>query len=112
VPRSAYLEATYAGPDAKAVPAAVPSVDAPLAAPAGTTPFLPVASPQPLAPPTAPGPLHGRARFSKNRRAFQRGFFAGNLLITLEKTGNREISHKNSDGGEARVENNLDKSSA
>ena len=48
------LEATYAGPDTKAVPTAVPSVDAPLAAPAGMIPFLPVASPQPLAPPTAP----------------------------------------------------------
>ena len=48
------LEATYAGPDTKAVPTAIPSVDAPLAAPAGTTPLLPVASPQPLAPPTAP----------------------------------------------------------
>ncbi len=53
-----------------------------------------------------------RARFSKTGVLFKRGFFAGNLLITLEKTGNREISHKNSDGGEARVENNLDKSSA
>ena len=48
------LEATYAGPDTKAVPTAVPSVDAPLAAPAGMIPFLPVASPQPLAPPSAP----------------------------------------------------------
>ena len=48
------LEATYAGPDAKAVPAAVPGVDAPPAAPAGATPFLPVASPQPVAPPSAP----------------------------------------------------------
>jgi len=36
------LEATYAGPDAKAVPAAVPGVDAPPAAPAGATPFLTV----------------------------------------------------------------------
>ena len=48
------LEATYAGPDAKAVPAAVPGVDAPPAAPAGATPFLPAVSPQPVAPPSAP----------------------------------------------------------
>ena len=48
------LEATYAGPDAKAVPAAVPGVDAPPAAPAGATPFLAVGSPQPVAPPSAP----------------------------------------------------------
>jgi RNA polymerase primary sigma factor len=48
------LEATYAGPDAKAVPAAVPGVDAPPAAPAGATPFLTVVSPQPVAPPSAP----------------------------------------------------------
>ena len=48
------LEATYAGPDAKAVPAAVPGVDAPPAAPAGATPFLRVVSPQPVAPPSAP----------------------------------------------------------
>ena len=48
------LEATYAGPDAKAVPAAVPGVDAPPAAPARATPFLPVVSPQPVAPPSAP----------------------------------------------------------
>ena len=47
------LEATYAGPDAKAVPAAVPGVDAPPAAPAGATPFLTVVSPQPVAPPSA-----------------------------------------------------------
>ena len=61
------LEATYAGPDAKAVPAAVPSVDAPPAAPAGATPFLTVVSPQPVAPPSAapaptpfkPKPLNG-----------------------------------------------------
>jgi RNA polymerase primary sigma factor len=48
------LEATYAGPDAKAVPAAVPGADAPPAAPARAPPFLPVVSPQPVAPPSAP----------------------------------------------------------
>jgi RNA polymerase primary sigma factor len=48
------LEATYAGPDAKAVPAAVPGVDARPAAPATAPPFLPVVSPQPVAPPSAP----------------------------------------------------------
>ena len=48
------LEATYAGPDAKAVPAAAPGVDAPPAAPARAPPVLPVASPQPMAPPSAP----------------------------------------------------------
>ena len=48
------LEATYAGPDAKAVPAAVSGVDAPPAAPTGATPFLPAVSPQPAAPPSAP----------------------------------------------------------
>ena len=48
------LEATYAGPDAKPVPAAVPGVDAPAAAPARAPPFLPVVSPQPVAPPSAP----------------------------------------------------------
>src|SRR5208282_5984351 len=48
------LEATYAGPDAKAVPAAVPGVDAPPAAPARAPPFLLVVSPQPVAPPSAP----------------------------------------------------------
>src|SRR5260370_35242534 len=48
------LEATYAGPDAKAVPAAMPGVDAPPAAPARAPPFLPVVSPQPVAPPSAP----------------------------------------------------------
>ena len=52
------LEATYAGPDAKAVaapvPAAVPGVDAPPAVPARAPPFLPVVSPQPVAPPSAP----------------------------------------------------------
>ena len=48
------LEATYAGPDAKAVPAAVPGVDAPPAAPARAPPFLPVVPPQPVAPPSAP----------------------------------------------------------
>ena len=61
------LEAAYASPDAKAVPAAVPGVDAPPAAPAGATPFLTVVSPQPVAPPSAapaptpfkPKPLNG-----------------------------------------------------
>ena len=48
------LEATYAGPGAKAVPAAVPGIDAPPAPPARATPFLPVVSPQPVAPPSAP----------------------------------------------------------
>jgi RNA polymerase primary sigma factor len=48
------LEATYAGPDAKAVPTAVPGVDVPPAAPARAPPFLPVVSPQPVAPPSAP----------------------------------------------------------
>ena len=48
------LEATYAGPDAKAVPAAVPGVYAPAAAPARAPPVLPVVSPQPMAPPSAP----------------------------------------------------------
>src|SRR5208282_4099522 len=48
------LEATYAGPDAKAVPAAVPGVDERPAAPAGAPPILPVVSPQPVAPPSAP----------------------------------------------------------
>jgi RNA polymerase primary sigma factor len=48
------LEATYAGPDAKAVPAAVPGVDAPPAAPARAPPFLLVVSPPPVAPPSAP----------------------------------------------------------
>ena len=40
------LEATYAGPDAKAVPAAVPGVDVPSAAPARAPPFLLVVPPQ------------------------------------------------------------------
>ena len=58
------LEATYARPDAKAVPAAVPCVDAPPAAPARAPPFLPVVSPQPVAPPSAPRPprRHRRGR--------------------------------------------------
>ena len=47
------LEATYAGPDAKAVPAAVPGVDAPPAAPAGATPLVVAISP-PAAAPAAP----------------------------------------------------------
>src|SRR5229473_2624271 len=46
------LEATYAGPDAKAVPG-VPGVVAPPAAPADATPFLQVVPPQPAAPPSA-----------------------------------------------------------
>jgi RNA polymerase primary sigma factor len=48
------LEATYAGPDAKAVSAVVPGVDTPTAAPARAPPFLLVVSPQPVAPPSAP----------------------------------------------------------
>jgi RNA polymerase primary sigma factor len=48
------LETTYAGPDAKAVPAGVPGVVAPPAAPAGATPFPQVVPPQPAAPPSAP----------------------------------------------------------
>jgi RNA polymerase primary sigma factor len=48
------LEATHAGPDAKALPAAVPDVHAPPAAPARAPPFLSVVSPQPVAPPSAP----------------------------------------------------------
>ena len=48
------LEATYAGPDAKAVPAAVPGVDVPPAAPARAPPFLPVVPPQPVASPSTP----------------------------------------------------------
>src|SRR5580693_8639899 len=48
------LEATYAGPDAKAVPAAVPGVDVPPAAPMRAPPFLPVVPPQPVASPSTP----------------------------------------------------------
>jgi RNA polymerase primary sigma factor len=48
------LEATYAGPDAKAVPAAVPGVDVPPAAPTRAPPFLLVVPPQPVASPSAP----------------------------------------------------------
>ena len=48
------LEATYAGPDAKAVPAAVPGGDAPSTAPASAPPFLWVVPPQPVASPSAP----------------------------------------------------------
>ncbi len=48
------LEATYAGPDAKAVPAAVPGVDATPAVPAGATPFLRVVPAPPAALPSAP----------------------------------------------------------
>ena len=44
------LEATYAGPDAKSVPAAVPDVDAPPAAPASATPFVVAGAPPPSAP--------------------------------------------------------------
>jgi RNA polymerase primary sigma factor len=55
------LEATYAGPDAKAVPAAVPGVDVPSAAPARVPPFLLVVPPQRVAAspsaPTAPTPF-------------------------------------------------------
>jgi RNA polymerase primary sigma factor len=48
------LEATYAGPDAKAVPAAVPGVDAPPAAPTRAPPFPLVVPPQPVASPSTP----------------------------------------------------------
>ena len=48
------LEATYAGPDANAVPAAVPGGDAPSTAPASAPPFLGVVPPQPVASPSAP----------------------------------------------------------
>jgi len=48
------LEATYSGPDAKAVPAAVPGGDASSTAPASAPPSLRVVPPQPVAPPTAP----------------------------------------------------------
>jgi RNA polymerase primary sigma factor len=48
------LEATHAGPDAKAVPAAVPGGDGPSTAPASAPPFLRVVPPQPVAPPSAP----------------------------------------------------------
>jgi RNA polymerase primary sigma factor len=51
------LEAMYAGPDAKLVPAAAPSVDTPSTAPASAPPLLWVGLPQPLAPPSAP-PAH------------------------------------------------------
>jgi RNA polymerase primary sigma factor len=54
------LEATYAGPDAKAVPAAVPGVDVPPAAPTRAPPFLLVVPPQPVASlstPPAPTPF-------------------------------------------------------
>ncbi len=48
------LEATYAGPDAKAVPAAVPGVDAPPAVPTRAPPFPLVVPPQPVASPSTP----------------------------------------------------------
>ena len=48
------LEATYAGPDAKAVPAAVPGVEVPPAAPTRAPPFLLVVPPQPVASPSTP----------------------------------------------------------
>ena len=48
------LEATYAGPDANAVPAAVPGGDAPSTVPTSAPPFLSVVPPQPVAPPSAP----------------------------------------------------------
>ena len=48
------LEATYAGPDAKAVPAAVPGVDVSPAAPTRAPPFLLVVPPQPVASPSTP----------------------------------------------------------
>jgi RNA polymerase primary sigma factor len=47
------LDATYAGPGAKAVPAGVPGVVAPPAASASRTPFLRVAPQQPDVPPSA-----------------------------------------------------------
>ena len=50
------LEATYAGPDTNAVPAAVPGGDAPSTVPASAPPFLSVVPPQPVAPPSAPPP--------------------------------------------------------
>src|SRR2546426_6989708 len=48
------LEATYAGPDAKAVPGGVAGGVAPPAVPAGAPPFLQVVPSQPTAPPSAP----------------------------------------------------------
>jgi RNA polymerase primary sigma factor len=48
------LEAAYAGPDAKAVPAAVPGGDASSTAPASAPPSLRAVPPQPVAPPSAP----------------------------------------------------------
>ena len=48
------LEATYSGPDAKTVPAAVPGGDASSTAPASAPPSLRVVPPQPVAPPSAP----------------------------------------------------------
>ena len=51
------LEAMYAGPDAKLVPAAARSVDTPSTAPASAPPLLWVVLPQPLAPPSA-SPAH------------------------------------------------------
>ena len=48
------FEATYAGPDANAVPAAVPGGDAPPTMPMSAPPFLSVVPPQPVAPPSAP----------------------------------------------------------
>ena len=50
------LEATYAGPDAKAVPAAVPGGDAPSTVPTSAPPFLSVVPPQPVTLPSAPPP--------------------------------------------------------
>ena len=50
------LEATYAGPDANAVPAAVPGGDAPSAVPTSAPPFLSVVPQQPVVPPSAPPP--------------------------------------------------------
>src|SRR5438270_9363636 len=47
------LEATYAGPDAKAVPAGAPGVVA-AAAPTDVTPFMQVVPPQPASPPPVP----------------------------------------------------------
>jgi len=50
------LEATYAGPDANAVPAAVPGGDAPSTVPTSVPPFFSVVPPQPVTPPLAPPP--------------------------------------------------------
>ncbi len=89
------LEATYAGPDAKAMPGApVPGVDAPPAAPAGATPFVVAAAvPQPpAAPPSAP---HGATPF-KPRPA----------TATARKAG-EEAAQSDSDLDEDDLENSM-----